>query len=190
MKPYKIPSPTPPILFLIALIIYGLCSCNSVRKSTAVEVNKVDSSSNVKIDSSVSEKKAITVDSATLKTWDKETTIEFEKPEISKPDDTTDTVYTIYPIIGYEDGLVKVKGKIRKIVIREKSKDSTKLVKVDNSEKRIDLAKEGETTVVKKEKIKVVGKESKRSSPIIWIVIGAVLIASVIMYAIYKKVKS
>ncbi len=192
----KFYNPEPPsnkwpniILFICAAILFVwiffcLTSCNSVKKSTDININKVDSSSKVKIDSTVQEKKDISVDSSTLKTWDKETTIEFEKPEISKSDDTA--TYT-FPINGYEDGLTKVKGRIKSITIREKSKDSTNLKKSDNLQKETNWTKNVQTDLSKKDKSKETNKESKRSSPVIWIVLGAVIVASIVIYAAYKK---
>lgn len=181
---YRIPNPLPLILLLLGILLFGLFSCNTVKKSTDTKISKTDSSSQVKTDSTVQEKKAISFDSSSLKTWDKETTIEFEKPEISKPDDTTSYDYRI---IGYEDGLTKVKGRIKSITIREKGMDSSNLKKVENSEKKIDLSKKADAKLSKFDKAKTSNKESFRlSTPlVIGLTVAGILI--VFFFLAYKR---
>jgi hypothetical protein len=196
------------ILFICAAIVFGwiafcLSSCNSVKKSTDIQINKVDSSSTQKIDSTVQEKKAISFDSSSLKTWDKETTIIFNNDLVYRYNgrdsivtndlvyrhDGNDTGFTIYPVNGFEDGLTKVKGRIKSITIREKGKDSTNLKKADNSESKVDLSKEGETKKTTKDKVKGTKKESDRVSTGLMVVGGIVVIAGIFFFLIYKRLK-
>ncbi|MEI8142877.1 MAG: hypothetical protein WCG90_08430 [Chitinophagia bacterium] len=210
MKTFRIPSPLPLLLLLIGILLIGLCSCNSVKKSTDIQINKVDSSSKVNIDSNVVEKKAISVDSSSLKTWDKETVIEFFNNATrgvqgyfnSYPNSVplpntpsiegnrtffADSSLYVYPVIGYEDGQIKVKGKIKKITIREKGKDSSNLKKVDNSQKDLQFNKGGSVEVSRKEKVKETNKQSTRVSTGLMVSGGIVLIVGIFFFLAYKR---
>lgn len=161
---------------LLAWIFGGILSgCNSVKKSTDTHISKTDSSTSAKIDSLATEKRDFKVDSSGVKQWERETVIEYYPDGFYRQD--SGFTGQIYRPTEYQDGKVKIKaGLIKKLTIRTKGKDSAAVKVVDLGEKKTDLTKEQGTELSKFDKSKTSQKETSRSSPVIWIVLGFVAI--------------
>lgn len=170
---------------LLAWIFAGILSgCNSVKKSTDTHISKTDSSTSAKVDSAASEKRDLKVDSSGVKQWERETIIEYFDRSYYWPDSG------IYRPSEYLDGRIKVHtGPIQKITIRSKGKDSTVVKLTDQGEKEVSLKKQSESDLSNFDKSKNTQKQSARSSPVIWIVLGVVAIAGLFSYLLFKRTK-
>ena len=203
---YNPKQPDNRLKYLIVGLAIGLAAsilfagCNSVKKTTDINISKADSSSTFKTDSSSVQKNDVTTETQSKKEWDKETVIEFQSwpfaliGGMSKAAiDSINLAYsehngTTTPWVIIQDGKITVHNKpIKSITTRSKGKDTSSTKTVDKSEIATETNKEGKTELKTFDKDKTKGKETKRTSPIIFIALGVVLIASVFFYFLFKR---
>lgn len=172
------------VLSLAAAILISIVfsRCNSVKTATDIKINKLDSSSILKVDSSSNQKNDINIDNHSLKFWEKESVIEFwpwQNAKIGKSSlgiiglDTLNQAYADqYNNVIINDGFIElINQNIKSITTRSKGKDSSTSKTIDKSEMITDLKKEANTDVKTYNKDKTKNKESKRISPV-FIAIG------------------
>lgn len=203
---YNPKQPDNRLKYLIVGLAIGLAAsilfagCNSVKKATDLSISKVDSSSTFKSDSSSSHKADVTTETQSKKEWDKETVIEFQSWPFATIGgiakgviDSINLAYsehngTTTPWVIIQDGKITVHNKpIKSITTRSKGKDSSSTKTIDKSETATETKKEGKTELKTFDKDKTKGKETKRISPIVFIALGVVLIASVFFYFLFKR---
>lgn len=183
------------LTFILFAWIFGgiLSGCNSVKKSTDIHISKKDSTGYQKVDSSVTQKNDLKLDSGGVKQWERETVIEYYPDGFYRQDSgfvgQNDPSHPIYRSTEYEDGKVKVKaGPIKKLTIRTKGKDSAAVKLIDQGKKKAEVKKEQAIELSKFDKSKSIQKETYRSSPVIWIVLGliAIIVAGLFIYKRFR----
>lgn len=176
------------LFVLLTILCIGFCSCNSVKKTYSKSTSNYDSSSYSKIDSSVKKAETIISDSTGKKTWDTETVIEFENGTIKVLPINNDTSASIKSIkladgdIG-ELTFTGVKKLTRKSNGADTSSQKRLYTKTDDAKKTEDKGKgaTGESKTIVK------GKETERSSVLIFIFLGAALIAGFLLFLFTRK---
>ena len=169
------------VAFILCMLFIG---CNSVKKSTKTEISKSDSSSVQKVDSSAKTETNTTETIKTLKTWDRETVVEFYNK------DSMNNTYADFvsnnPWWVVEDGKISISGaNVKSIVTRLKGKDSGISIVKDLSKSTVNLNKESGTAVKTFEKTKNKEKETARSNTILFAILGA--FALVLLYLKFRK---
>lgn len=170
------------IAFILCMVFIG---CNSVKKATDTKISKSDSSSTQSIDSTVKTENNTVEITQTLKTWDKETVIIFRTDSLN---DTYADLVSKNPWWVIEDGKIQIDGsRVESITTRSKGKDSTSIITKDLSKSSVKLKKDGNTAVKTFDKAKTSKKETKRSSAIIYIVLGVLFLFLTFLYFYFKR---
>lgn len=166
------------IAFILCMIFIG---CNSVKKATDTHISKVDSSTTERIDSTSKSENNTVETIQTLKTWDKETVVEFNKDSLNN---AYSDLVSKNPWWVIEDGKIQIDGsRVKSITTRSKGKDSSTTILKDLSKSSVEVKKEANTAVKTFDKAKTKTKETERSSAAIFIVLGALIL----LYLYFKR---
>lgn len=188
---------------LVLLLAWAfLCinwACNTTKKNYSLNKQIEKKDSTYKVDSVGKSTESTVKDSAGKKTWDSETTVEFDNGVIllTKPNwmgstrNHTIISDSLFDAINFptpEDAYIELKG-VKKITRRTSGTDTASKKEVSNKAASSDLKKKGSASSEKKVIQKEKQKESKRFPIGLVIGIAVVLIVGFFLFLIYKRSK-
>ncbi len=148
-------------------------------------MSKTDSSSQIKTDSVYLSTNTTTEEKTATKEYESEITIEFDSLSADKvynPDSSME-------ILVQGGQLIIRNYPVKSFTKKTRGKDSSTTVQNIATKDSGSLKKEVKSDVKKVDKKKTVDKQTKRSSLFMWLVFGAVLVAALFLYLLFKRIK-